>query len=527
DTLELIDILPYIGDADILNNNISRNSEFKIYIISQIKFKFSTSFSEEIKNFKIEYSKSTDPTHFNSEGKEIGKVNDWSTNLPTPITDIRSFKITIKEKIFPQQKLILSLNCVIPLAIPLDKVAWNSYVLKVNYINPYDNTTIKNLLPVETQKAGVKVKSIAINKLSIGNFVWHDLNGNGIRESGEPGVNGVEVNLYNHCNNTSIATTITNNDFTEKSGYYLFDNLDSDNYCVGFILPNDYVITKQILNNPLGSKVNPLTKRTEIINLASSNFSINMGIYKYVIIEGFIWDDLNVDGIIDSNELGINNITVNLYDSKNLLKIIKSTVTNSMGKYSFNDIAPSKYKIKFIKPVGYEFTLKDIGTDKTKNSKVNEITGFTDEIELNSNEKSINENAGMIKLAKIEGMVWLDKNEDGVKDNIESGIKNIKVTLYNCDDNSETSYTTTTNRAGKYNIKNIFPGKYYALFSNTNGYKFVTTKNLVNMDGKSQCFTLLSGSVKSNLHAPLIDIKNIIVNKEVNLSKAQIGDELV
>ncbi len=40
---------------------------------------------------------------------------------------------------------------------------------------------------------------------SIGNFVWDDLNGNGIQDAGEPGIDGVEVTLMvNYPNGATI-----------------------------------------------------------------------------------------------------------------------------------------------------------------------------------------------------------------------------------------------------------------------------------------------------------------------------------
>jgi hypothetical protein len=36
---------------------------------------------------------------------------------------------------------------------------------------------------------------------TIGDFVWNDLNSNGIQDTGEPGLNGVTVNLYDYQDN--------------------------------------------------------------------------------------------------------------------------------------------------------------------------------------------------------------------------------------------------------------------------------------------------------------------------------------
>lgn len=52
----------------------------------------------------------------------------------------------------------------------------------------------------------------------IGDFVWNDLNRNGIQDAGEPGVADVSVSLYRAVTDTLVGMTSTN-----ASGNYLFD----------------------------------------------------------------------------------------------------------------------------------------------------------------------------------------------------------------------------------------------------------------------------------------------------------------
>jgi len=66
---------------------------------------------------------------------------------------------------------------------------------------------------------------------SIGDFVWHDLNRNGIQEAGEPGVNGASVTLKDLAG-TTIAITTTGNGPMGQSGYYQFTGLCAGNYRV-------------------------------------------------------------------------------------------------------------------------------------------------------------------------------------------------------------------------------------------------------------------------------------------------------
>ena len=45
--------------------------------------------------------------------------------------------------------------------------------------------------------------------VKLGDFVWDDLNGDGIQDPGEPGVEGVVVNLYRDGETVPFATTTT------------------------------------------------------------------------------------------------------------------------------------------------------------------------------------------------------------------------------------------------------------------------------------------------------------------------------
>lgn len=67
----------------------------------------------------------------------------------------------------------------------------------------------------------------------IGNFVWHDLDGDGIQDGGEPGIAGVEVVLTITWPNSGGTTTLRT--VTDSNGFYSFGNLllDEDHNGVG------------------------------------------------------------------------------------------------------------------------------------------------------------------------------------------------------------------------------------------------------------------------------------------------------
>ncbi|MDZ5010513.1 hypothetical protein GNF77_16745, partial [Clostridium perfringens] len=61
-------------------------------------------------------------------------------------------------------------------------------------------------------------------------------------------------------------------------------------------------------------------------------------------IGDYVWNDANGNGVKDSGELGIPNVTVNLLDQQG--NKIASTVTNTEGYYSYNELHTGSYQVK-------------------------------------------------------------------------------------------------------------------------------------------------------------------------------------
>src|SRR5205085_2339319 len=73
----------------------------------------------------------------------------------------------------------------------------------------------------------------------LGDFVWDDLNANGIQDSGEPGIDGVKVHLFN-SSNVEIASQTT-----AGGGLYLFTGLTPGDYHISFDAFGSYVRSPQ------------------------------------------------------------------------------------------------------------------------------------------------------------------------------------------------------------------------------------------------------------------------------------------
>jgi SdrD B-like domain/Secretion system C-terminal sorting domain len=78
---------------------------------------------------------------------------------------------------------------------------------------------------------------------AVGNYVWNDLNSNGLQDAGEPGVAGVVVTLKDAAGNT-VASAVT-----DGNGQYFINNIPVPAACTNF-----YVIFS---NKPTGSNFTP------------------------------------------------------------------------------------------------------------------------------------------------------------------------------------------------------------------------------------------------------------------------------
>ncbi len=334
----------------------------------------------------------------------------------------------------------------------------------------------------------------------LGNFVWDDLNANGIQDALEPGLNGVDVGLYT-SGGTLVLTTTTN-----ASGLYTFTVMPGD-YYLQFAKPAGYTFTTQTTGTATGSDPAAATGRTGTVTLTSgqTDKDWDAGLYQMAALGNFVWDDLNANGIQDALEPGISGVDVGLYTSGGTL--VLTTTTNASGLYTFT-VMPGDYYLQFAKPAGYTFTTQTTGT--ATGSDPAAATGRTGTITLTSGQTDKTWDAGLYQMAVLGNFVWDDLNANGIQDALEPGISGVDVGLYTS--GGTLVLTTTTNASGLYTFT-VMPGDYYLQFAKPAGYTF-TTQTAGTADGsdpaaatgRTGTITLASGQTDRTWDAGLYQL---------------------
>ncbi len=123
--------------------------------------------------------------------------------------------------------------------------------------------------------------------------------------------------------------------------------------------------------------------------------TINSGV-EFSAIGGQVWDDLNQDGILDSEELGAANVSVALYDCNEVLQA--SILTDATGMYRFDSLTSGEFNVKYVAPQGYAFSPADQVSDETLDSDADPATGLTECFVIGVGEVTLNWSAGVFRL---------------------------------------------------------------------------------------------------------------------------------
>jgi hypothetical protein len=143
---------------------------------------------------------------------------------------------------------------------------------------------------------------------SISGFVFHDLNNNGVKDSGETGIADVALSLGNDVKATS-----------DSSGAYTFANLVAGSYTVTSAGKSNFWPT------PYDA---PVTAKT--VTLPESATGVNFGL-SYESISGFAFKDTNADGTMNNGDAGIEGVALTLGGAASA-----SATSGSNGSYLFD-----------------------------------------------------------------------------------------------------------------------------------------------------------------------------------------------
>ncbi|WP_157500975.1 SdrD B-like domain-containing protein [Lewinella sp. 4G2] len=256
-----------------------------------------------------------------------------------------------------------------------------------------------------------------VASLSIGSTVFEDLNNNGIQDAGEPGIPGVEVQLFdangNQFNTGPDGALNTGDEqdptpvLTDADGFYFFGNL----------FPGDYVVTIPVDNFTTG-------RALDTINVSSNNLT-----------SGFV--ELDPDaGDVDGDDNGLQPGGL-------------ATETRSLPVTLSVDGEPTA-------------ATTETGTGSAQDDGPDDASG------------NMTVDFGFFApVVEVGDFVFVDVDGDGQQGSTEPGLTGVTVTLFNGDGTPVEFQSDGTNpypnvvmtdADGRYSFPSLPPGDYYVTF---------------------------------------------------------------
>lgn len=341
-------------------------------------------------------------------------------------------------------------------------------------VDPANGTTGPIVLMAGEDKTDVDAGVEDPGTASVGDTVWFDANGDGLRDGGEAGVEGVAVTLTGAGADGVLGTgdDTTDTTVTDANGNYLFDGLDAGTYKVtfdasttgGLVFTTEGAAADDAVNDD--SDADQGTGMTEAFELSigEAERDIDAGLVDpgTASLGGRYFCDDDFDALEDSGEPGLAGLTVELLDAAG--NVVDTTTTASDGSYLFTGLDAGTYSVRFqADPEGKTFVAQDVGDDDTIDSDVDPITGETGPVEVEIGEDVRDVDAGVSDpgTAALKGRYFCDENDNDI-DDAEPGISGARVVLLTAA--GAFVAETVTADDGSYEFTGLTAGDYKVVF---------------------------------------------------------------
>lgn len=300
---------------------------------------------------------------------------------------------------------------------------------------------------------------------SIGDFVWQDTDGDGVQDSGEPGLSGIRV--YVDSNSNGVFDVGEPSAITDNSGAYRIYGLSAGTYTVRYdaaTIPAGYSPTTSTSNTTALSAGQQYSNADFGLRPAAPPASASS-------VGDTVWLDANNDGVVDAGEARLPAVTVKLYfdaDSSGTLTpsdvLLATTTTDTSGNYLFSGLNPGQYLVIVS------------GSDPALPAGVMLVSGGASAggvhaVTLGASQNITTADYGYDYSGQVGDTVYYDSNSNGAQDGGEGGVNGAVVSLFN-DTNHNGDFdagidtivgTTSTNGGGSYLFSNLPPGDYIVI----------------------------------------------------------------
>lgn len=290
---------------------------------------------------------------------------------------------------------------------------------------------------------------------SLAGRVFTDPENDGQFGSLDTPLSGVVIELLN-TQGVVVQTTQTN-----AQGQYNFTNLQPGTYSVREKQPAAYYDGGEKVGSHGGTLADDFISQ---ITLGSAAVATGYDFWELLpgSISGRVHADPEGDCIIGPLDIPLSGVAVQLLDAQG--NVLRTTFTDSEGRYRFDNLKPGVYGIRELQPEGYYDGNEHVGSGGGVIAGDDHIA----QIEISSDEDAVDYDFCENIPGSLAGRVYADPEEDCIFGPQDTPLAGVKIELL--DEHDIVVATTFTDSDGKYNFDDLAPGKYKLRETQPAGY---------------------------------------------------------
>ncbi|HEV3084349.1 MAG TPA: SdrD B-like domain-containing protein, partial [Gemmataceae bacterium] len=302
-----------------------------------------------------------------------------------------------------------------------------------------------------------------ISPASLSGYVYYDVNDNGVRDGGDQPIAGTTITL---TGSNDLGTPVSLTTTTAADGSYQFTNLRPGTYTLTETQPPNYLQDKNTLGSLGGTQGNDQFSGI-VVAPAAAGSNYDFGELLPASLSGYVYSDVNDNGLRDSGDQPIAGTTITLTGSNDLGTAVNLTTTTAAdGSYQFSNLRPGTYTLSETQPAGYLQGKNNLGS-LGGTAGNDQFSGII----VTPAATGSNYNFGEVLPASLSGYVYSDVNDNGVRDGGDQPIAGTTITLTGSNDlGTPVNLTTTTAADGSYQFTNLRPGTYTLAETQPTGY---------------------------------------------------------
>ena len=287
-----------------------------------------------------------------------------------------------------------------------------------------------------------------------------DANDNGVADAGEKGLQGTIVTLMGEDGMVAQAEV-------GADGGYTFKAVLPGRYSLSYGLPEKAVFS------PVVTGGNQLTGEAGVAT--GEWFTVDAGeVYQAPLcsglylaeISGYAFGDSDGSGLQDSDEISLAGMMLTLTPSRADLTE-RVVLTGADGSFSFLNLHPDTYTLTVACPDGYVLSLLPDVTMPLQHGLSEQSVSF----DVGMGGAWTQQPLGCVKPAAYSGMIWLDENLNGLRDDGERPAAGEEITLIE-QRSGEVVAQLITAEDGSFRAEGLAPGLYtlsYAIADDVDG----------------------------------------------------------